>query len=102
MVDLGGSTILPARKPIEIIFGGWRLGPVLFEEYAVTKVTGELIRLQGAQLQARTIERDRATVLAVELTAMHEAVSEAARDLNFDDEPADFQQALSRNSRKKG
>lgn len=102
MVAPGGATIQPARKPIEKIFGGWRLGPGLLEEYAVTKVTGELIRLHGAQLQARTIELVRATDLAVELTAMHEAVSEAARDLNFDDEPADFQQALSRNSRKKG
>jgi hypothetical protein len=68
----------------------------------VTNVTGELIRLQGAQLQATPIEPDRATDLAAELTAMREAVSEAARDLDFDDEPADFQQALLRNSRKKG
>jgi hypothetical protein len=72
------------------------------EAYAVTKVTGELIRLQGAQLQATTIAPDRATDLAVELTALHKAVAKAARDLDFDDEPADFQQALSRNSRKQG
>lgn len=68
----------------------------------MTKMTGELIRLQGAQLQARAIELDRATDLAAELTAMHEAVTDAARDLDFDDEPADFQQALLRNSRKQG
>jgi hypothetical protein len=97
-----GAAIQLVRKPIEQPFGGWRSGPALLEEHAVTKVTGELVRLQGAQLQARTIEPDRATDLAVELAAMNEAVSDAARDLDFDDEPADFQRVLLRNSRKEG
>jgi hypothetical protein len=102
MVAHGGAAIQPARRPDEKAFGGWRSESVLLEEHAVTNVTGELIRLQGAQLQARTIEPDRATDLAVELTAMNEAVSEAARGLDFDDQPADFQRVLLRNSRKKG
>ncbi|MPY74573.1 MAG: hypothetical protein GEU87_09940 [Alphaproteobacteria bacterium] len=68
----------------------------------MTKVSGELIRLQGTQLQARTIEPVRAVELAAELAAMHDAVSKAAGDLGFDDEPSDFQQALLRNSRKEG
>jgi hypothetical protein len=66
----------------------------------MAKVTAELIRLQGAQLQSRTIELERAAELAAELEAMHSAVSEAARDLEFDDEPADFQKVLSRNAPK--
>lgn len=68
----------------------------------MTKVTGELICLQGAQLQERTIKPERAVELAAELAAMHEAVSEAAGGLDFDDEPADFQQVLLLNSRKEG
>ena len=66
----------------------------------MAKVTSELIRLQGAQLQARTIESERAAELAAELEAMHAAVSDAARDLDFDDEPADFQKVLLRNAPK--
>lgn len=66
----------------------------------MAKVTADLIRLQGAQLQSRAIEPERAAELAAELEAMHTAVSEAARDLDFDDEPADFQKVLLRNAPK--
>ena len=66
----------------------------------MAKVTGELIRLQGEQLQARKIDAERAAELAAELEPMHAAVSEAARDLEFDDEPSHFQRVLLRHAPK--
>lgn len=66
----------------------------------MAKVTGELIRLQGEQLQARSIDADRADELGAELEAMHAAVSAAARGLDFDDEPSHFQRVLLRHAPK--
>ena len=68
----------------------------------MAKVTAELIRLQGEQLQARTIDAERAAELAAELEAMHRAVSEAAHDLEFDDEPGHFNRVLARHAPKSG
>lgn len=68
----------------------------------MSKVTAEFIRQQGVQLQARAIDFGRAAELAAELEVMHEVVSEAASDLDFDDEPADFQRILLRNAPPEG
>ena len=68
----------------------------------MARVTAELIRLEGVQLQARAIEFRRAVELAAELETMNEAVSKAARTLDFDSEPADFQRTLLLNAPNEG
>jgi hypothetical protein len=57
-------------------------------------VTPILILRQAAELQGLDITDERADVLAPEVQAINEAVSEAAFDLEFDDEPVGFFRAL--------
>lgn len=57
-------------------------------------VTPKLILRQAAELQDLDITDERADVLAPEVQAINEAVSEAAFDLEFDDEPVGFFRAL--------
>jgi hypothetical protein len=57
-------------------------------------VTPILILRQAAELQDLDITDERADVLAPEVQAINEAVSEAAFDLEFDDEPVGFFRAL--------
>ena len=54
------------------------------------KVTPELIRRQGAELQNLDISDGRAAELAPEVEAINGEVIKAALELDFDDEPVGF------------
>lgn len=57
-------------------------------------VTPKLILRQAAELLDLDITDERAEQLAPEVQAINHAVSEAAFDLGFDDEPVGFFRAL--------
>ena len=58
------------------------------------KVTPELIRVHGQQMQGITVDAARSEELAVEVERINRAVREAAIDLEFEDEPGRFDVAL--------
>lgn len=60
----------------------------------VEKVSSELIGLQARQLQSLELTAERRQELAVEVGGYNETVREAALELDFDQEPADFRKAL--------
>lgn len=57
-------------------------------------VTPKLILRQAAELQNLDITEERAEQLAPEVQAINRDVSDAAFDLEFDDEPVGFFRAL--------
>ena len=57
-------------------------------------VTPKLILRQAAELQNLDISEERAEQLAPEVQSINHDVSEAAFDLEFDDEPVGFFRAL--------
>ena len=57
-------------------------------------VSPELIRRQAEELHRFTIAEDRASELAAEVETINAIVLEAARELDFDDEPATFARLL--------
>lgn len=57
-------------------------------------VTPKLILRQAAELQNLDITEERAEQLAPEVQAINHDVSDAAFDLEFDDEPVGFFRAL--------
>ncbi len=58
------------------------------------KVSGELIRQQGRALRNIDVPKQRAGELAVEVERLNRAILDAARALDFNDEPAAFLSAL--------
>lgn len=58
------------------------------------KVTAELVREHGSQLQRLDIGPQRADELAIEVERLNSAVTDAAQRLDFNDEPAKFSALL--------
>ena len=58
------------------------------------KVSVELIERQASELQDIPVSRERGAELASEVENFNRDVFEAARDLNFTDEPAGFLRVL--------
>jgi hypothetical protein len=59
-----------------------------------TKVTGDLIQQYGLQLRELKIDAARAAELALEVERNNRAIFEAAKRLDFNDEPSRFASAL--------
>jgi len=58
------------------------------------KVSAELIRRQAVELQGMDLTEARCAELATEVGGYNLRVSDAARDLEFDNEPAEFAKLL--------
>jgi hypothetical protein len=60
----------------------------------VNKVSDELIKRQADELQDIELTAERCAELAVEVGNYNRRVSDAASDLEFDNEPAEFARLL--------
>jgi len=58
------------------------------------KVSDDLIKRQARELQGIELTDERCTELAVEVGGYNRRVSDAAADLEFDNEPAEFAKLL--------
>ena len=60
----------------------------------MTRVSDELIKRQAAELQDIELTPERCAELAVEVGNYNRRVSDAASELEFDNEPAEFAKLL--------